>query len=60
MKPKLHHLQLMLPRIERGEARVRIAAKIATRQISITAGESIAPARDCVHRLGSRYCRHVR
>jgi len=30
---RLHHLQLTLLRIERGEARARIAAKIATRQI---------------------------
>ncbi|MEH2527025.1 MULTISPECIES: hypothetical protein [unclassified Bradyrhizobium] len=28
-----HHLQLTLPRIERDEARARIAAKIAARQV---------------------------
>jgi hypothetical protein len=29
----LHHLQLTLPRIERDEARARIATKIAARQV---------------------------
>jgi hypothetical protein len=28
-----HHLQLTLPRIERDEARARVAAKIAARQV---------------------------
>jgi hypothetical protein len=30
-----HHLQLTLPCIERDEARARIAAKIAARQVSV-------------------------
>ena len=53
MKPKptgCTHLQLTLPRIERGEARARIAAKIATRQIR--GDREVEKSREAFHKIG--------